>query len=182
MKEITDWKAQLAYYEKNEDWDAAWDFMQQCIKKYPEDMYVYLLTDFMLMYILLEVHPLSDEKFDYHRMNLAKCFQEGYSKFSGKARFLFYSAYTVGLAEWMIDLTEEQYIEMARKAHELEPENMIYTWGYEYLTNGKFVDYGHQIYNNQELIRELKDLGALGEDIIDISLAYAEEEYLKRQD
>lgn len=100
MKEITDWNAQLAYYEKNEDWDAAWDFMQQCIKQYPE----------------------------------------------------------------------------------VEPENMIYAWGYEYLTNGKFVDYGHQIYNNQELIRELKDLGALGEDIIDISLAYAEEEYLKRQD
>ena len=70
MKEITDWKAQLAYYEKNEDWDAAWDFMQQCIKKYPEDMDVYLLTDFMLMYVLLEVHSLSDGKYEFKQIKL----------------------------------------------------------------------------------------------------------------
>lgn len=164
------------YYENNQEWDNALNFMQQCIVKYPQDIDVYLLTEFMLMNTLVEEHSLSDEQNNRYYSSLVKCFQEGYAKFSENAAFLFYSAYIAALSEWYMDLREQDYIEMAYKAHLLEPDNIIYAWGYEYLSNGKFMKYARQILNDQELMEKIRNMGSLGADIINISLSFTEEE------
>jgi tetratricopeptide (TPR) repeat protein len=69
--------------------------------------------------------------------NLKKYFKEAYKRFSGNPEFLFYMGYIMSISSWyFVDPNEvdgdQMAVEMIQRAHELEPDNIIYRWCAKY--------------------------------------------------
>lgn len=167
------WKDQLAEYENLKDWTSAVKLMQQVLDNAPDDMDAYLLTNYLLMNYLVEEEHENDDV-DCYSVLLKKYFIESYFKFSHVAEYLFYTAITASMSEWYMDINIERVDEMFQNALKMEPENILYQWGYYSYFCVNEVDkqretyYARVVLDDNLIIQLLKSKGALGYYIIGI--------------
>lgn len=168
------WKEQLENNEQAKDWKSAIELMQNTINDNPHDLDAYLSINYLLMNLLVDEDYESSEH-DYYAGLLKKYFLESYSKFSHNPEYLFYTGITAHLSEWYFDIDIEEAKTMITEALRLEPENILYKWGYyTYLdmsnVNNKQqgIAYAKEILTTNSVKKVLKSKGALGEYILGI--------------
>ena len=148
------WREQLKQYEYNKNWNAAIKLMQVVIDDNPNDIDGYLFMNYLLMDILVN-EMYDNSKHDYYADLLKKYFLESYSRFS---------------SEWYFDIEMEDVESMLKKATYLDPESLLYKWGYccilnqraEVNTETKYF-LSRQILENDMLMKNIMKKGLLGE-------------------
>ena len=119
------WKRKLDFLECAGEWDQAIEFMQTTISAYPNDMQVYIYTNFLLMNLLVN-EKFDESKHDYYVSLLKKYFDESYAKFSDNAEYLFCTGITAVMSEWYFGIEVEDVHKILVRAMELEPDNILY--------------------------------------------------------
>lgn len=169
---MKEWKEQLAKYEEVKDWDAALKLTQKVIEDDPDNIDVYLLTNYLLMNLLVE-EDYEFAKTDYYSGLLKRYFNESYVKFSQEPEYLFYTAITASMSEWFMGINDKKvYYKMFQRALEIRHDNALYLWGnYAYLplkNVSKAVYYAKIILNNDLIKLSLCDKGALGGYVVEM--------------
>ena len=63
-------------------------------------------------------------------MIIMQIFLESYSRFSNNSEYLFYIGFIASMSEWYFDIEMEDVESMLKKATYLDPESLLYKWGY----------------------------------------------------
>ena len=84
---------------------------------------------FVIAYFLVEGQYNSSE-YKYMTENLQDFYNKAKIKFTNNSQFLFFSAITIYLGEWYFNLEIDIAEQMLEKAKNLEPNNILYEWGY----------------------------------------------------
>ena len=176
------WKDQLKILEYQKKWDPAIIFMQKVITENPNDLDAYLSINYLLMNLLVE-EDYDSNNHDYYADLLKKYFTKSYSKFYQDAEYLFFSAIIAFMSEWYFDISIEKAREMMKQATILDPESILYKWGYyAYLDmrnaeNKKHaMTYAHLVLAQNSFIKKiLESKGALGEYILAIMANWAKD-------
>ena len=163
------WREQLKQYEYNKNWNAAIKLMQVVIDDNPNDIDGYLFMNYLLMDILVN-EMYDNSKHDYYADLLKKYFLESYSRFSNNSEYLFYIGFIASMSEWYFDIEMEDVESMLKKATYLDPESLLYKWGYccilnqraEVNTETKYF-LSRQILENDMLMKNIMKKGLLGE-------------------
>lgn len=168
------WKQQLDKYEQNQDWDGAVALMQKVVNGDPSDLTAAIAFNYLVMNILVE-EDYDMSKHDYFAGLLKENFVRSYARFHHKAEFLFYTGITAHISEWYFDIEIAKAQEMIHQSHTLEPDNVLYKWGYwEYLDMSNPLNMevskkiAVQILSTASIIASLKDHGAIGKYILGI--------------
>lgn len=175
------WKEKLKILDQKKEWDAAIEFMEHVIEQNPDDMDVYIALNYFFMNLITE-EDYSNSKFhDY--TNLARhYFDESYERFSENAEYLFFSAATMAIADWYMDIGMDRVHEMFKRALSLEPNNLLYQWGVagiglKYPDNIKAGNVcAKKVLENSSIVAFLKSKGAMGEYLLTIQLKPCDEE------
>ncbi len=178
-----DWKELLLKFEESKDWTSAIDLMQCVVSKENASLDAYLSINYLLMNLVLE-EDYDPSKLDYYLGLLKRYFNESYSKFSNNPEYLFFISNAVIMAEWLVGLEVEEVNDMMRRPVKLDPENILYKWGYLWSFDiGKVPNReenlgacAEQALSDQNVLEKLNSKGALGEYVLG-SLKYCMEKY-----
>ncbi len=121
------WKDEIIVIEQKNDWRAAIELLE---KDESDNEELYLRVIFLLLYFVIEGKYTSQEH-DYAAKKLKFFFDKANKKFSSDAEFLFFAGIMIYMGEWYfgMDSVEPATI-MLEKAMGLEPQNVLYEWGY----------------------------------------------------
>lgn len=169
------WKEQLVNLEQSKNWKPAIELLQKTINDDTNNIDAYLSMNYLLMNLLVEEDYNSSEH-DYYAGLLKKYFLESYSKFSISPEYLFYTGIIAHISEWYFDIDIEEAKAMLKEALHLEPENILYKWGYfTYLdmssrdNKKQGITYAVEILTENYPVKEmLKSKGTLGKYILEI--------------
>lgn len=176
------WQKQLETLEHAKQWDDAIAFLDGIIDNDQDDMDAYIAMNYLLANLITEE--------DYDRSKLdgrSKSddyialshyyFDESYAKFSDNPEYLFFTAKTIRMADWYMDIGKERIRAMSKKASVLEPDNLLYLWGrYSSLdaTNAENLTlmdyYAQKAFEDSASVEFLKSKGAVGEYILEVQL------------
>jgi hypothetical protein len=155
--------------------ESAIELLQIAINNNPDNLDAYLQINYLIMDILVE-EDFSKTEDEYFAGLLKKYFTESYSKFLNNAEYLFYTGITAHLSEWHFGIDIREAETMLFEALKIEPENIIYKWGYYAYTDMSSVkDKEKAIILAKEIIAEnspykaiLESKGELGKYILGI--------------
>lgn len=137
------WKKTLNELIKNENWEAALTFTRNAIAENSNDVELIIQGIYLCHTLLLEVicDSLDLEKVE---SDLQKYFRLGNSKFFDYPEYLFFVGRLLFIGEWLFGVNddfkpmeERLAFQMEKKAHQLEPNNVLYKWGYIFLIDVK---------------------------------------------
>lgn len=171
------WKLLLNDLILKKKWDESIQLMKKVIAENPKDLEAYININYLLMNILVEEEYSAEQQVDYSN-SLKKYFLESYSKFSNNPEYLFYTGITAFISEWYLDIDIEDARKMILNAVNIEPENIIYKWGYyTYLdmsnieNNQKSLQYSLIIIDNNNPYKKiLESKGPVGKYILNIMI------------
>ncbi len=169
------WKQQLRKLEQNKKWDEGISLLQDVLAKNQNDLDAYICLNYLLINLLIE-EDFDDSKHDFYARTAKQAFVDSFQKFHDNAEYLFFTAITCYIAEYYYDLDFSQVQAMIRRAVELDPENILYKWGYYlYLHQNnpehakKGLPYAHIILDKHSREHKyLESKGAIGFYILDI--------------
>lgn len=117
-------------------------------------------------------------KHDYYADLLKKYFLESYNRFSNHSEYLFYIGFIASMSEWYFDIEMEDVESMLKKATYLDPESLLYKWGYCCIPNQRAevnteTKYSllRQILENNKLMENIIQKGPLGEYLKEFMLS-----------
>lgn len=177
---MMNWKEHLRILEQLKEWDMAIEFMEDFIKKNPDNMEAYIFMNFLLMNLLVE-EDHDETKHDYYEVLIKKYFDESYKKFSNNPEYLFFTGITAVMSEWYFGIDVKDYENMLEKAMILDPTNILYKDTY-YINldrtipenRNKAIVYAEMILQKDSLIKEiLKQKGALGEYLLGLMVNWS---------
>ena len=130
---------------------------------------------FVIAYFLVEGQYNSSE-YLYMTENLQDIYKKAKIKFQDNCQFMFFSAITIYLGEWYFNLEIEIAEQMLAAAKNLEPNNILYEWGYiAYINRNCNVNKELKLKLSEQLLFKdpasislLKELGLMGRYIIGI--------------
>ncbi len=173
------WKQQLKNLELENKWGNAIELLLQVIKENPEDMDIYIFMNYLLMNLLVE-EDYDDSKYDYYATLIKWCFDESYAKFSHNAEYLYLTAKTAVMSEWLFGISVKDYQQMIERAKQLDPDNLIYKEDYYWELyrkdpeNPKLIAYIKIISSeNYPIKAQLKTKGSLGEYVLGLKENWA---------
>jgi hypothetical protein len=143
--------------------------MQKVINNNPNDIDAYLSMTYLLMNLLVE-EDYSSTDHDFYADLLKKYFIESRSKFSKDPKYLFYIGMIACMSEWYFDISMEEAESIIKESGKLEPDNLLYQWGYygglaikNKDNKEERVAYALEVLAKNSIIREMLKLqGALG--------------------
>lgn len=126
------WQQELRRLENQEAWDKAIELLKKAIAQNPSDMNAYISMNYLLMNLLVDENEDEDElsNFSSYEALAKKMFKDSYAKFSDNPEYLFFTALTASMAESCFGIDQDTAQAMFIKAAQLEPQNMLYQWGY----------------------------------------------------
>lgn len=126
------WQQELRTLENQEAWDRAIALLQKTITQNPSSIDAYMNMNYLLMNLLVDEDEDEDEtsNFSSYEKLAKKYFKESYAKFSDNPEYLFFTGVTAAMAESCFDIDAEQVGKMFQKAMQIEPKNILYSWGY----------------------------------------------------
>lgn len=174
------WKEHLRILERLKEWDMAIEFMQDVIKKNPDDMDAYIFMNYLLMNLLVEEYH-DETKHDYYEALTKKYFDESYAKFSNNPEYLFFTGITAVMSEWYFGIDVKDYEDMLEKAMLLNPNNLLYKRTYYlnlderiYENQKNMIAYAEIVLQENSPIKEiLKKKGALGEYLLELMVNWS---------
>jgi hypothetical protein len=169
------WQKTIQRLEQNKQWDIAIIFMEQVINENSNDIDAYLSMNYLLMNLLVE-EDYDENKHDYYESLIKKYFQESYAKFFNNPEYLFFTAITACMSEWYFGIKEEDIDKMIYKAIGLDPDNILYKWGFfipldksDIANLNEMVFYTKKNLTNNFQIKNLLNLkGSLGKYLLNI--------------
>jgi hypothetical protein len=169
------WKKQLRLLEQNKQWDEAIALLEEVLAGNSDDLDAYICLNYLLINVLIE-EDFDDAKHDFYARTAKQTFVDSCHKFHNNAEYLFFTAITCYIAEYYYDIDYAQVQWMIKRALELEPENILYKWGYYlYLHQNdrehgkKGLPYAHVILDkDSQMHKYLESKGAIGFYILDI--------------
>lgn len=169
------WRLRLNELTIDKKWNLAIELMEKIITENPQNLDAYLSINYLLMNILVE-EDYETKQHDQYANLLKKYFLESYSKFSNNPEYLFYTGITAFMSEWYFNIDIEDARKMIVDALKLDPENLLYKWGYNtYLdmenveNNKKAQQYALTITEeNSPYRKRLESKGFLGKYILEI--------------
>ncbi|MGB8467995.1 MAG: hypothetical protein WCE21_03235 [Candidatus Babeliales bacterium] len=183
-RNVMHWKEHLDRLEQEKQWDEAIAFMQQFIQENPNNMDAYMFMNYLIMnFIVEEDCDWNDQPTVKRYATLAKWyFDESYAKFSNNAEYLYITAKTAVMSEWFFGIDVTDYYRMFAKAHELEPDNIMYQEQYWYNVSDKnpadkaLIAHAKLVLSDNSPIKiQLKDKGAVGRYILMLRRGWAED-------
>lgn len=136
--------------------------------------------NYLLMDILVN-EMYDNSKHDYYANLLKKHFLESYRRFSNNSEYLFYIGFIAFMSEWYFDIEMEDVESMLKKATYLDPESLLYKWGYCCIPNQRAevnteTKYSllRQILENNKLMENIIQKGPLGEYLKEFMLSIYE--------
>ena len=151
-------------YERN--LDKAIEYIENNHKRDLDDylQIIFLLTDFV------SNGQYSEDKHNYYAGLLKKYFIESYCKYSYNSEYLFYVAFIASMSEWYFEIEMKEIESMLAEAARLEPENLLYKWGFYSIsdqqsninTEDKY-SLSKQILEDNILVEKIEQKGLLGE-------------------
>ena len=126
------WQQELRTLENREAWDQAIELLKQTIAQIPLCMDAYMNMNYVLMNLLVDENEDENEtsNFSSYEKMAKKYFKESFAKFSDNPEYLFFTGVTASMAESYFDIDTKQVQQMFQKAMQLEPESILYRWGY----------------------------------------------------
>jgi hypothetical protein len=184
----TNWKQQLAIPENKNDWNVIADFIQKTITDNPNSAEAYAIGMYLLWDFLVEGCD-REEKYRFQKTDftfaeslLKRYYKEASEKFSNNAEYLFFIGYFSVMSPWYWGLMtsyDEETIPaaMSKKAVEMEPENILYRWGYAMSCNDKKLikSLAEQMIHEKVQIEWLETKRNIGKYLIRIIEACAKE-------
>lgn len=162
------WKEHLAKLELDKNWNAAILLMQDVIANDDFNVDAYLSINYLLMNLLVEENYTTEEHDNYEKL-LKKYFFDSYNKFCTNPEYLFYIAKIACMSEWYFDLEIEDAKNMMKKAADLEPNYILFSWvNYSFLDMRNSVNrenmilYAKQALSDPKVKKDLQSKGALG--------------------
>jgi len=147
------------------DWKPAVELVKNLVKKYPNDVEVYIRAIYILHNILVEENYPCDEHDEMANL-LKKYFEKSYCLFSENAEYLFFIGKILHIAEWYFGLNDDKLaMEMQKKAMDKERGNLLYEWAYRLSCSMDSVEgylANQLIKNEKEKIDWLKSKGFAG--------------------
>ncbi|MDR0559364.1 MAG: hypothetical protein LBG92_04295 [Prevotellaceae bacterium] len=138
-----------------------------------KDLDDYLQIIFQILDFLVE-EEYSKEEHNFYIELLKKYFSESYFKFANNPEFLFYIGFIASTGEWYFNIEWKEIESMLKKAACLEPDNLLYRWGYisipdqriEVNSEMKYL-LSKRIIENDLLTSRIKKKGVLGEYLLE---------------
>jgi tetratricopeptide (TPR) repeat protein len=118
---------EISAIEHTNDWKAGIQLVGRVKGTEPQ---IYLRVMFLLLDLLVEGKYSQDEH-DFAAMNLKDIFDRSAKKFSENSEFLFFAGVMAYIAEWYFGMDNvAQATAMLEKAMTMDPNNLLYKWGY----------------------------------------------------
>ena len=133
-----------------------------------KDLDAYLRISFLLLDFLVN-SQYTEKEHNYYAGVLKKYFLESYQKYLHCPEYLFYIGFISSMAEWYFDMNIEEVRYMIKEAEQLEPQNILYKWGYYFIIDQRNEintilkhQLSKQILENKSLIKGIRRKGLLG--------------------
>lgn len=126
------WQQELRTLENREAWDQAISLLKKTIAHDHSSVDAYMSMNYLLMNLLVDENEDEDESsnFSSYETMAKKYFKESYAKFCDNPEYLFFTGVTAAMAESCFAIDADQVQQMFQKAMQLQPENILYRWGY----------------------------------------------------
>lgn len=162
--------AEINALEREEKWPEAILALEQRVDQTPSDVKARIWLIFLLWYVLLESdHQKHGVSADSLEEKLRSQFTASRGLYSDDPEYLFFIGYIIQLSEWYFEDNSfpdaaRQAREMIKSARSLDPQNLLYEWGYHMAVSH---DFEKSRGLGRELIKDarfnaLSDQGALG--------------------
>ena len=162
--------AEINTLEREEKWSEAILALEKRANQDPTDVKVRIRLLFVLWYVLLESdhqkHGVSEDSLEG---KLRSQFAASRGLHSSDPEYLFFIGYIIQLSEWYFEDNSfpdaaRQAREMVKNARSLDPQNLLYEWGYHMAVSR---DFEKSRGLGRELIKDarfsaLSDQGVLG--------------------
>lgn len=114
--------------------------------------------------LLGEEFDISPEQANALRSELGKLFRHAAPKYKSDPEFLFYLGYAIAECDWCFELEGvEEGHRMLELAHTLDPDNLLYAWGYSFSTGQPDSEtLSFRLSNDDSLLREIQAKGFAG--------------------
>ncbi|WP_420459576.1 hypothetical protein [Neolewinella sp.] len=164
-------KKSIKAIEDSRDWRAAIHLLETIDES---SVTLNLRVMFILVDLLVD-GQYSDEEGDYASDSLLKIFKYSEDKFAQNAEFMFFTGIMAYIGEWLFGM---ENVESARillaNALELEPDNVLYKWGYISRTDQRIEENSllklelseNILLKNSDVILWLSQRGLLGEYVL----------------
>lgn len=122
----------LITLEKANNWAATVDFLEKNLTEVSQNLNASIVAIYFMMNLLVECNP-EDQGIDSDKlMNLLKsCFNQSFQTFKENPEYLFFVGITACMSEWYLGMQDiHEAKNMLKKALEMDPENLLYNWGY----------------------------------------------------
>jgi hypothetical protein len=168
-----DWKKQLELFEHDQDWKSAIDLVKGMAETEQGDVEVYIRAIYLLHHVLVETQYSKSGKDEAEKL-LKYHFNYANHKFSDNSEYLFFVSKLLYIAEWLfgIDdnlkpLEDRIAFKMQKKAHEIEPDNLLFEWAYRFSLRDAFAGrLAQQIINEHSKLDWLRSKGFPGEYVL----------------
>lgn len=121
--------------EAEKDYSVAIEMIQKEFSSTEKNPDVYIRLIYYLLDVLLE-QDYPERMHDKVASMLKKYYEESLQKYSESSDYLFFMGYFVELADWYFGEDQLKVAnEMTLKAHQLEPNNILYDWSLKFSQN-----------------------------------------------
>lgn len=180
-----DWKEHLSIFESSKDWDSAIILLQNTISRDDSNVDAYLRLNYLLMNLLIE-EQYNQDLHEYYAGLLKKYFDESYSRFCDDPEYLFFIGKIACIAEWYYDIDIEEAQSFIKKAHTLEPQNILYKWAVyndldmrDTANKEKMNLYAKNALSDAMVRKQLESKGSLGEYLLEALKFWSTEDALR---
>ena len=161
---------EISSIEQNRDWKSAAILADEINVNSPEE---YLRIIFVLLDFVVD-GQYTREEHDYAADKIINLYNKGDKLFANTPEFLFFAGIMIYIGEWYFGMNDvENGATMLKKAMTIEPQNVLYRWGYysridqrpQKNTDLK-LSLCKELFNQKSTLKWLKNKGLLGEYVI----------------
>jgi hypothetical protein len=180
-EKLSEIECHFGHHEKR-DWKPAIEMACDFVKKYPDNMEIYIRVIYLIHNILVEeIYP--DSEHDKMANLLKEFFDKSYSLFSENAEYLFFTGIILHIAEWYFGFEDTIFaVDMQKKAMDKERGNILYEWSYRLSAGDIVCGYlaSQLIKYDNETVIWLKSKGFPGTYVLEC-LKMSNKEYLEQK-
>ncbi|MFM7022220.1 MAG: hypothetical protein ACKOXB_04525 [Flavobacteriales bacterium] len=168
------WKEELIKYENSRDWESAIELMKDVISIDSSSSEAYISVIYLLHNLLLEEQYTGTDREEISIL-LKQYFNDSRKRFSENSEYLFFIGKILYIAEWYFGvdddlkpIKERQAFKMQKKACEIEPNNILFEWGYRFSLGEKLSEkLAEIILKDDSIVTWLKVRGFHGQYILE---------------
>lgn len=125
------WKIKQEEFVSARQWKELCSYSLDMLNATPDNVQQVIEAIYLLFDRLVYHEHKSQSDVPVHRESLLELFLGSFLRLGENAEYLFFVGYFITLADWAFGQEDLRLShKMLAKAHELEPDNLVYEWGY----------------------------------------------------